>query len=97
MIAPAKLQFDAENHRYTYEGRIIPSVTQIISAVGLFGRNLLRTKTLVLLAQIPYVLYHLLGIGEGGALVLRHEEKAQVVLPVLQKLHHLLDAALGIL
>jgi hypothetical protein len=29
----ATIQFDEEAHRYTYEGRVIPSVTQVISAV----------------------------------------------------------------
>ena len=45
------------------------------------------------IAQVP----PLRQMGKGGALVLRHKEETQVILPVLQQLHHLLDAALGIL
>ena len=51
MIAPAKLQFDEANHRYTYEGRIIPSVTQIISAVGLYEFDFVSKQTLAIAAE----------------------------------------------
>lgn len=46
---------------------LLPAAGSLIAAVGLFGCNMLRTKILVLIAQIPYLFYHMLTIGENGA------------------------------
>ena len=44
------LHFDEAAHRYTVNGRIIPSVTQIISAVGLYEFDFVSKQTLAIAA-----------------------------------------------
>jgi hypothetical protein len=47
----SELLFDEELHQYTVEGRIIPSVTQIISAVGLYEFDFVSDETLAVAAE----------------------------------------------
>lgn len=46
-----ELQFDEAAHRYTVGGKIIPSVTQIISAVGLYEFDYVSNETLAVAAE----------------------------------------------
>lgn len=47
----AELLFDEAAHRYTVNGQIIPSVTQIISAVGLYEFDFVNAETLAVAAE----------------------------------------------
>ena len=47
----ATLHFDEKLHRYTVDGKIIPSVTQIISAVGLYEFDFVSKETLMAAAE----------------------------------------------
>lgn len=46
-----ELKFDEAAHRYTVGGKIIPSVTQIISAVGLYEFDFVSRQTLAIAAE----------------------------------------------
>ena len=46
-----ELLFDEAEHRYTVDGRIIPSVTTIISAVGLYEFDFVSDETLAVAAE----------------------------------------------
>lgn len=46
-----ELQFDEAEHLYSVDGRIIPSVTQIISAVGLYKFDFVSSDTLAVAAE----------------------------------------------
>ena len=46
-----ELHFDPAAHRYTVNGKIVPSVTQIISAVGLYEYDYVSRETLAIAAE----------------------------------------------
>lgn len=48
---PGELLFDEAEHRYTVDGRVIPSVTTIISAVGLYEFDNVSYDTLAVAAE----------------------------------------------
>ena len=67
------LQFDAAAHRYTVGGKIIPSVTQIISAVGLYEFDFVSKQTLAIAAERgrivhTYIEWHEQGLLDEGSI-----------------------------
>lgn len=68
MIAPATLQFDAAAHRYTVNGKIVPSVTQIISAVGLYEFDYVSRQTLAIAAERGRIVHTYIEWYEQGML-----------------------------
>lgn len=63
-----ELQFDEEAHRYTVNGRIIPSVTQIISAVGLYEYDYVSKQTLAVAAERGRIVHTYIEWYEQGLL-----------------------------
>ena len=66
MTAP--LQFDEAAHRYTVNGKIIPSVTQIISAVGLYEFDFVSKQTLAIAAERGRIVHTYIEWYEKGVL-----------------------------
>lgn len=66
MTAP--LQFDEAAHRYTVNGKIIPSVTQIISAVGLYEFDFVSRQTLAIAAERGRIVHTYIEWYEQGCL-----------------------------
>ena len=62
------LQFDEAAHRYTVNGRIIPSVTQIISAVGLYEFDFVSRQTLAVAAERGRIVHTYIEWHEQGCL-----------------------------
>lgn len=62
------LQFNEEKHEYTYGGRIIPSVTQIISAVGLYEFDFVSRDTLAVAAERGRIVHTYIEWYEKGIL-----------------------------
>ena len=62
------LQFDAAAHRYTVGGKIIPSVTQIISAVGLYEFDFVSRQTLAIAAERGRIVHTYIEWHEQGLL-----------------------------
>lgn len=62
------LQFDEATHRYTVGGRIIPSVTQIISAVGLYEFDFVSKETLAIAAERGRIVHKAIEWHEQGLL-----------------------------
>ena len=62
------LQFDAAAHRYTVGGKIIPSVTQIISAVGLYEFDFVSKQTLAIAAERGRIVHTYIEWHEQGLL-----------------------------
>lgn len=64
----SQLQFDEALHRYTVNGRIIPSVTQIISAVGLYEFDFVSKQTLAVAAERGRIVHTYIEWYEQGML-----------------------------
>ena len=64
----AELLFDEEAHRYTVNGKIIPSVTQIISAVGLYEYDHVPAETLAVAAERGRIVHTYIEWYEQGVL-----------------------------
>lgn len=62
------LQFDEAAHRYTVNGRIVPSVTQIISAVGLYEFDYVSKETLSVAAERGRIVHTYIEWYEQGVL-----------------------------
>lgn len=43
---------------------LLPAAGSLIAAVGLFGRNMLTSKILIIASQIPYLAYNCLAVGD---------------------------------
>lgn len=65
---PAELFFDEAAHRYTVNGRTIPSVTQIISAVGLYEFDFVSRETLRIAAERGRIVHTYIEWYERGVL-----------------------------
>lgn len=63
-----ELQFDEPSHRYTVNGRVIPSVTQIISAVGLYEFDFVSRETLAIAAERGRIVHTYIEWYEQGVL-----------------------------
>jgi hypothetical protein len=63
-----ELQFDEAAHRYTVDGKIIPSVTQIISAVGLYEFDYVSADTLAVAAERGRIVHTYIEWYEHGEL-----------------------------
>lgn len=63
-----QLQFDAAEHRYTVNGRIVPSVTQIISSVGLYEFDYVSAETLAIAAERGRFVHSMIEWYEHGEL-----------------------------
>ena len=68
MSTSGELQFDAEAHRYTLNGVILPSVTQIISAVGLYEYDYVSAETLAVAAERGRYVHEMIEMFEEGTL-----------------------------
>ena len=64
----AELQFDEATHKYTVGGKIIPSVTQIISAVGLYEFDFVSKQTLAVAAERGRIVHTYIEWHEQGML-----------------------------
>jgi len=69
----AELLFDEEAHRYTVNGKIIPSVTQIIGSVGLYEYDHVPAETLAVAAERgrivhTYIEWYELGILDENSI-----------------------------
>ena len=64
----ATLQFDEAKHLYTINGKIIPSVTQIISAVGLYEFDFVSKRTLAIAAERGRIVHTYIEWFEQGIL-----------------------------
>jgi len=62
------LIFNEELHQYTVDGRIIPSVTQIISAVGLYEFDFVSSETLAVAAERGRLVHTMIEWYEHGEL-----------------------------
>lgn len=62
------LKFEESNHRYTVNGKIIPSVTQIISAVGLYEFDYVSKQTLAVAAERGRFVHSIIEYYEKGTL-----------------------------
>lgn len=62
------LQFDEAAHRYSVNGKIIPSVTQIISAVGLYEFDFVSRQTLAIAAERGRIVHTYIEWHEQGLL-----------------------------
>lgn len=63
-----ELQFDEERHEYSVNGRVIPSVTQIISAVGLYEFDFVSRETLAVAAERGRIVHQCIEWYERGEL-----------------------------
>jgi len=63
-----ELQFDEAAHRYTVNGKIIPSVTQIISSVGLYEYDYVSAETLAIAAERGRIVHAYIEWYEQGEL-----------------------------
>ena len=68
MSTSGELQFDAAAHRYTLNGVILPSVTQIISAVGLYEYDYVSAETLAVAAERGRYVHEMIEMYEEGTL-----------------------------
>lgn len=65
---PEELKFNAATHTYTCRGKVIPSVTQIISAVGLYEFDFVSRQTLAVAAERGRVVHECVELFERGEL-----------------------------
>ena len=63
-----ELLFNEELHQYSVDGRIIPSVTQIISAVGLYEFDFVSDETLAVAAERGRKVHTMIEYYEQGDL-----------------------------
>ena len=64
----AVLQFDEAIHRYTVNGVIVPSVTQIITSVGLYEFDFVSSETLAIAAERGRIVHTYIEWYEKGIL-----------------------------
>ena len=64
----AVLQFDEAIHRYTVNGVIVPSVTQIITSVGLYEFDYVSSETLAIAAERGRIVHTYIEWYEKGIL-----------------------------
>lgn len=63
-----ELEFDAASHTYRYAGKVIPSVTQIISALGLYEFDFVSRETLRVAAERGRIVHQCIEWYEAGEL-----------------------------
>ena len=64
----SELLFNEELHQYSVDGRIIPSVTTIISAVGLYEFDFVSSETLAVAAERGRAVHSMIEYYEQGDL-----------------------------
>ena len=67
-MSSGELQFNEAIHRYTLNGRIIPSVTQIITSVGLYEYDYVSSETLAIAAERGRFVHSMIEWHEQGEL-----------------------------
>ena len=65
---PDVLTFDAATHRYTFGGRIVPSVTQILAGVGMYDFGHASRETLAAAAERGHIVHTYIEWHERGTL-----------------------------
>ncbi len=65
---PGELLFDEDKHQYSINGKIIPSVTQILGAVGLYEYDFVSRKTLRVAAERGRIVHRYIELFENGTL-----------------------------
>lgn len=68
MANSSELTFDAATHTYRYDGVVVPSVTQIISAVGLYEFDYVSRETLRVAAERGTIVHRCIEWYEAGEL-----------------------------
>lgn len=64
----ARIEFNAEKHEYRLDGVVIPSVTTIISAVGLYDFDHVSRETLAVAAERGIIVHQCIEWYERGTL-----------------------------
>lgn len=64
----AKLEFYEDTHTYTLDGKIVPSVTQVINAVGLYEFEFVNRNTLAVAAERGLIVHECIEFFERGEL-----------------------------
>ena len=70
---------------------MLPAAGSLIAAVGLFGRNMLTSKILIIASQIPYLAYNCLAVGDDMKTVISFNIPGIVICSMT-----VLSAAIGI-
>lgn len=70
---------------------LLPAAGSLIAAVGLFGRNMLTSKILIIASQIPYLAYNCLAVGDDMKTVISFNIPGIVICSMT-----VLSAAIGI-